>query len=139
MGKFVSIYSYIVVIFKINYVYNMETFANSNNDYVYYEDYPFYKKVNSDGSLVKFTNSDALSQAVKLWLVSKPNDIIRSSSEGVMYNHLGKMMDSDRVDLIKASIIQGLKNDFTPPLTVVDLSVIPDYEKERWEKRVGIK
>jgi hypothetical protein len=110
----------------------METFANSENEYVYYEDYPFYKKVDNNGSLVKFVNSDALTQAVKLWLVSKPNDIIRSSSEGVMYRHLGKMMDKDRVELIKASIIQGLKNDFTPPMTVLDLSVVPDYEKERW-------
>lgn len=114
----------------------METFAsNDNKEYLYY-DFPFYKKTNSNGSMVEYTNSDALAQAVKIWLVSKRNEKIRSLGGGILYPHLGKVMDDDRASLIRDSIINGLKKDFTPPLTVVSVDVIPNYEKEMWE--IGI-
>ena len=54
----------------------METFANNNNNNVLFYDYPFYKKVNKNGSIADMTNSDALAQAVKIWLVSKRNEKI---------------------------------------------------------------
>lgn len=114
----------------------MEAFANSQNNNILYYDFPFYKKIYKNGALIELTNSDALSQAVKIWLVSKRNERIRSLSGGVLYPHLGKVMDDERASLIKNNIVQGLKEDFTPPLTVVEVTVIPDYEKERWE--IGI-
>ena len=114
----------------------METFAsNDNKEYLYY-DFPFYKKTNSNGSMVEYTNSDALSQAFKIWLVSKRNEKIRSLGGGIIYPHLGKTMDNDRADMIRESIISGLKNDFTPSLTVVLCNVIPNYESEMWKIEV---
>lgn len=114
----------------------METFANNNNNNVIFYDYPFYKKVNKNGSIADMTNSDALAQAVKIWLVSKRNEKIRSVGGGIMYQYLGKIMDENRATDIRNRIIQGLTEEFEPPLTPVQVDVIPNYEKERWE--IGI-
>ena len=114
----------------------METFANNNNNNIIFYDYPFYKKVNKNGSIADMTNSDALAQAVKIWLVSKRNEKIRSAGGGIMYQYLGKMMDENRATDIRNRIIQGLSEEFEPPLTPVQVDVIPNYEKERWE--IGI-
>ena len=111
----------------------MKTFASVDNTELMYYDFPFYKKTNSNGSIVELTNSDALSQAIKIWLASKKNEKIRSLGGGVLYQHLGKMMDDDRADNIKNSIINGLKNDFKPTMTPVQVEVVPDYDRERWK------
>lgn len=110
----------------------METFANYNNNNILYYDYPFYKKTNSLGKLIDLSNSDALSQAIKIWMVSKRNEKIRSKGGGILYPYLGKQMDESQIENIKFAITDGLKNDFKPSMKVVSLSVIPDYEKERW-------
>ena len=114
----------------------MEVLASSDNNHIVYYDFPFYKKINKNGSLAVMTNSDALAQAVKIWLVSKRNEKIRSHSGGIMYSYIGKMMDENRASDIKNRIIQGLSEDFNPPLTPVQVDVVPNYEKERWE--IGI-
>ena len=114
----------------------METFASSDNNHVMFYDYPFYKKVNKNGSMIELKNSEALAQAVKIWLVSKRNEKIRSRSGGIMYPYLGKMMDETHATDIRNAIIQGLKEDFTPPLVPVQVDVVPNYDKERWE--IGI-
>ena len=114
----------------------MEAFASNNNENILYFDYPFYKKINRNGSIIELTNSDALSQAVKIWLVSKRNEKIRSRSGGIIYPFLGKTMDDDRAYNIKTNIMRGLKEDFNPPLTPVEVNVVPNYDKERWE--IGI-
>ena len=114
----------------------MEILASSDNNHIVYYDLPFYKKVNKNGSIADMTNSDALAQAVKIWLVSKRNEKICSHSGGIMYPYIGKMMDENRASDIKNRIIQGLNEDFNPPLTPVQIDVVPNYEKERWE--IGI-
>ena len=114
----------------------MEAFASTDNNHILFYDYPFYKKVNKDGSIADMNNSDALAQAVKIWLVSKRNEKIRSRSGGIIYHYLGKMMDESRASDIRNRIIQGLKEEFTPPLVPVQVEVIPNYDKERWE--IGI-
>lgn len=114
----------------------MEAFVSNENNNILYADYPFYKKTNMNGELAQLTNSDALAQAVKIWLVSKRNEKIRSRSGGIIYPYLGKMMDEDKAYDIKSNIIRGLKEDFNPPLTPVEVNVIPNYDKQRWE--IGI-
>ena len=114
----------------------MEVLASSDNNHIVYYDLPFYKKVNKNGSIADMTNSDALAQAVKIWLVSNRNEKIRYNNGGIMYPYIGKMMDENRASDIKNRIIQGLNEDFNPPLTPVQVDVVPNYEKERWE--IGI-
>lgn len=114
----------------------METFANLDNKNVKIYDYPFYKKLNKDGSIADMENSDALAQAVKIWLATKTNEKIRSLGGGIMYQYLGKIMDNEQSDNIKRAIVNGLRYDFNPPLVPVVVDVVPNYDKERWE--IGI-
>ena len=114
----------------------MEAFASINNNNLIYYDYPFYKKINKNGSIADMNNSDALSQAIKIWLVSKRNEKVRSRSGGIIYPYIGKMMDDEQASNIRNRIIQGLEEDFNPPLTPVQVDVVPNYDKERWE--IGI-
>jgi hypothetical protein len=114
----------------------METFVNSSNEHISLYDYPFYKKVGKDGALMEFSNSDALAQAVKIWLASKRNEKIRSRGGGILYQYLGKLMDDKQKDAIQYAITQGLQYDFTPPLVPVLVTVDANYDKERWE--IGI-
>lgn len=114
----------------------METFVSNENKDIVYIDYPFYKKVDRNGSMIELTNSDALAQAVKIWLASKRNEKIRSQSGGLIYPYLGKLMDDNQKDLIRQNIIRGLSEDFKPSLTTIQVDVVPDYEKQRWE--IGI-
>jgi hypothetical protein len=114
----------------------MEVLAGNDNNHVVFYDMPFYKKVKKNGAIDDMTNSDALAQAVKIWLVSKRNEKIRSRSGGILYHYLGKMMDETRASDMKNAIIEGLKYDFNPSLVPVQVDVVPNYEKERWE--IGI-
>jgi len=111
----------------------METFASQENKNVLFYDYPFYKKVDSMGNIIDLKNFDALSQAVKIWLVSKTNEKVRARGGGILYPYLGKIMDSQRADEIRNRIIDGLINEFNPSLTPVKVTVIPNNDKERWE------
>ena len=111
----------------------METFASQENKNVLFYDYPFYKKVDSMGNVIDLKNFDALSQAVKIWLVSKTNEKVRARGGGILYPYLGKIMDSQRADEIRNRIIDGLINEFNPSLTPVKVTVIPNNDKERWE------
>jgi hypothetical protein len=97
-----------------------------------YMDEPFYKKVDSQGNLVHLTNSDALAQALKLWITSGQGEKVRSTSGGILVPHLGKAMDNDRANKIKNSIIKGLASDFSPSITITNLQVIPNYAKNQW-------
>ena len=110
----------------------MKTFATVDNNESQYFDFPFYKKVTNNGALLDLYNSDALSQAVKIWLASKKNEKVRSRGGGIIAQHIGKMMDDERADMIKQAIIRGLKTEFTPSLIPVKVDVIGDYDNERW-------
>lgn len=111
----------------------METFASVDNKNIKVYDYPFYKKLNGNGSISDLENSDALTQAVKVWLVSKTNEKVRSRSGGIIYPYLGKLMDEEQKNKMRMAIVQGLQYDFNPPLVPVQVEVNADYEKERWE------
>lgn len=114
----------------------MEAFVNSDNKNILYFDYSFYKKIKNDGSLYDFENSEALSQAIKMWLASKKNEKIRSVGGGIIYPYLGKIMDFEVASKMQFDIIQGLKYDFSPSLTPVEVTVVPNNDRERWE--IGI-
>lgn len=97
-----------------------------------YIDEPFYKKIDSQGNIVQLKNSDALAQALKLWLTSGKGEKVRSTSGGILIPHLGKAMDDNRANLIKNSIIKGLSTEFIPSITVTSLQVTPNHNKNQW-------
>ena len=101
----------------------MEAFVSNDNKNILYFDYPFYKKLNGNGAIVELTNSEALAQAVKIWLVSKKNERIRSRSGGVIYPYLGKIIVFMRKPIVFSAVITLL----------FILFLIPDKKKDEGE------
>lgn len=99
---------------------------------IVYMDYPIVKETTSRGELKTYENSEALAQAVKIWLVSSQGEKIRTKSGGYLMPFLGKPLDDENARKISQRLIQGLNEDFTPSITVVDIQVIPDTYNMRW-------
>ena len=99
---------------------------------IVYMDYPIVKETTPQGELKTYENSDALAQAVKIWLVSSQGEKIRSKSGGYLMPFIGKPLDEDNARRISQRLIQGLSEDFNPPITVVDINVYPDTAQMRW-------
>jgi len=99
---------------------------------VIYVDEPFIKQVDGQGNIIQLKNSDALAQAFKLWVTSSYGEKVRSNTGGPLVPHLGKAMTTDRANKIKNSILKGLTTDFSPPMTITNINIIPDNNKNRW-------
>lgn len=108
----------------------MDVNQYANNLYL---DYPIYKEVKSNGELKTYKNSDALAQAIKIWLSSSKGEKIRTRSGGVLIPFIGKLLTTENANSMKNAIIFGLQHDFTPPIEVVNIDVYPNVEKQRWE------
>lgn len=108
----------------------MDVNQYANNLYL---DYPMYKEVKGNGELKTYKNSDALAQAIKIWLSSSKGEKIRTRSGGVLIPFIGKLLTTENANSMKNAIIFGLQHDFTPPIEVVNIDVYPNVEKQRWE------
>lgn len=108
----------------------MDVNQYANNLYL---DYPIYKEVKSNGELKTYKNSDALAQAIKIWLSSSKGEKIRTRSGGVLIPFIGKLLTTENANSMKNAIVFGLQHDFTPPIEVVNIDVYPNVEKQRWE------
>lgn len=103
----------------------------SNKENIYL-DFPIIKETKSNGEIKTYSNSDALFQSIKIWLSSQKGEKIRSNTGGVIYPYIGKLLDENNAIKMKNAIREGLKNDFYPPLTIVELEVIPNKETNSW-------
>jgi len=99
---------------------------------ILYTDVPLSKELDSDGSLSTIINSDALAQALKIWLVSGSAEKVRSRSGGWLIPYLAKPLNTETAEIIRKNLYTGITNDFKPSLTIVDLQVAPDVKNKRW-------
>lgn len=107
----------------------MEINGTSN---VVYKDFPICKKLTNNGELKIYEDSEALAQAVKIWLSADKGEKIRNLSGGILSPFLGKMMDDDVAKDMEVTIRDGLTKDFKPNLTIVYLKVTPNYQRNVW-------
>lgn len=103
------------------------------NKAIRFSDYPYYKRLNINGELMTYTNEEALSNAFSIWLTSAQYENLRSLAGGVLYKHIGKIMNQDRANQIKDDIIISAEAEFRPILTFRTLNVIPNYDKAIWK------
>lgn len=98
------------------------------NQATQYFDYFITGQINSKGEIKSVFDSDAIENALLIWLCSKPNEYINNPNYGGwLYLHLCKPMNENRTLLIQHAIIQGLDKDFYPALTITQVDVIPDF------------
>lgn len=91
-----------------------------------YSDFPIIKQTLGTGELKTYKNSDALTQAIKIWLVSGKGEKVRSTTGGVLSPYIGKLLDEDLRRKIKQEIQNALLYEFSPPITIVSLEVQGD-------------
>jgi hypothetical protein len=105
---------------------------NNIDKSILYSDLPLTDATDVNGSLQEPINSEALSQAIKIWLASAKGEKIRSSTGGWLLGLLAKPMTDDVASRIKQNIITGLSTEFNPPIEIVDIQVIPDKKNNKW-------
>lgn len=98
-----------------------------------YLDYPIMKETKNNGELKTYKNSEALSQAIKIWLSSANGEKIRTRTGGILIPYIGKLLTDENANDMKNAIVFGLQNEFNPPIEVVNITVIPNVNKKRWE------
>lgn len=104
----------------------------NNNKQILYIDSPLYKQLTPNGALSEVINSQALMNAFQIWLVSAPREQVRTRTGGYVISQLFKPLNDSNARLLRSSILSGIKNDFTPSLTVDTLNVIPDTTNRQW-------
>ncbi len=96
-------------------------------------DFPMSKTLTKGGELQTYKNNEALEQALKIWLVSGKGEKIRTLGGGILSPYLHKGLNNTTSNEIRKNILKGLESEFLPKMTVVNLDVIPNTQKERWE------
>lgn len=100
---------------------------------VTYLDFPLTKKLTMGGELKTLENSEALSQAIKIWISTQVGEKIRTHEGGILMPYIGKTLDDENAQKIKNVLQYGLESIFQPNLTVVTLEVVPNHSRNLWE------
>ena len=87
----------------------------------------------SNGQILQAWGSDALSNAILMWLISFKGDVIHDPSRGGYFTQwLFKPMIAKNIDKMKMAIRDGLEQDFIPKLQLKALDIVPNYTKRYW-------
>lgn len=98
-----------------------------------YIDFPYDAQIDSKGNMVILENYEAAQNALRLWLYSLRGERIRQPSYGgYVTRWLYKPLNESTRQNIQYAILVGLRDEFTPSITVTELNVTPDYETESW-------
>jgi hypothetical protein len=91
-------------------------------------------ELDAQGKIPYHTGPDALTNAIKMWVASFKGDILDHPSKGgYVTSLLMKPMNQVSVEVLTESILNGLENDFSPPLQILDLQIDPDYKNRTWK------
>ena len=101
-----------------------------SSDDIKFIDFPMYKEVDKlNGLQIKYGN-DSYANALIMFLLCDKKEHLRSTNkyQGILYNYLGKSMTNNLIKQMKVDVYNALSN-FTIPLTIVDLTITPNYEQ----------
>ncbi len=97
-------------------------------------DYPAIKIKDSNRKLKTLLSSEALENAMLIWMTSSQGDYIRAPLKGgYILPYLCKTMTDERGNDIADAIFSGLKDDFEVALFIEEIRVVPDYKNRIWE------
>lgn len=98
-----------------------------------YIDFPFDAQIDSGGNMIILENYEAVKNSLRLWLYSLRGERIRRPTYGgYVTRWLYKPINEDTRQNIQYAILTGLRDEFSPTLTVTELNVTPDFETESW-------
>ncbi|MBD3216594.1 MAG: hypothetical protein GF311_28525 [Candidatus Lokiarchaeota archaeon] len=95
-------------------------------------DYDLNGGTDNQGNIKEVYNSDALGNALKMWLLSSAGDYIGEVSRGgPLVPYLDKPMNDETKQLMTLTITEALTTDF-PEIKIVTFTIDPNYEKKYW-------
>lgn len=96
-------------------------------------DYDISGRVGISGDILQVWEKDALINSLKMWIISRRGDVVREPQRGgYVFDWLLKPMNSVNAEEVEMSIRDGIDQDFTPFLRILNLSVTPINEKRQW-------
>ncbi len=98
-----------------------------------YVDFDLLAQIDTLGGILLWSGADALYNALSEWLTSSMNQYIRQPNlGGILTSIIDKTMSDDRANTIRTRLYQGLQTEFNPEITVVNLTVTPQYEDDTY-------
>ena len=95
-------------------------------------DFSVFGETDNNGSLKQLQTPEAVENAFRSWLVSSRGEIIRQPNRGgYLKQQISKPMTPDRLEVIRAAIMNGLEQDFVPYIEVESLILTPDYSNRK--------
>jgi hypothetical protein len=126
----VFLYAEWVLILITNYLI-MKSLDQAYNQYLY--DSSIRGLDTSTGNYETIYNEDALANAFRIWLLSRPGDNLRNLRGFNLHRYVGKPLSLEMATTIQQDLRQRIEDDFNPILTVVSLEVSPNYEKRQFD------
>jgi len=94
-------------------------------------DFSLFGGLDKNGNIKKLEGKEAITNALKSWLLSKRGDYIRRPNEGgFLYNWLCKPMSDYNTKRILSSLQIGITYTFAPRIIIETLEVIPNYGRK---------
>jgi len=90
--------------------------------------------VDSQGQIKQLWGEDALNNAIKMWIASFKGEILRAPGRaGYITQWLVRPMTESNIDDIEMAIRDGINQDFFPVLSILNITITPNYAGRYWE------
>jgi hypothetical protein len=102
-----------------------------------YQDVDLYGRDNTDGTPITYYSANAIKNALTQWANSKRGDYLMvPGAGGALDNFAFKTLTSENILILKTQLLTALVNQFSPSITVIDISITPDYQNRITEIEV---
>ncbi len=89
--------------------------------------------INSKGQIKQIWGEEALNNSIKMWIASFKGEVLRDPDRaGYITQWLMKSMAEENIDDIEMAVRDGIDQDFYPALTILNLSITPDFTRRVW-------
>jgi len=103
-----------------------------------YLDYSFSGELNFSGTIKEYIGAEAISNAVKAWMMSFQGEVLRRPSlGGVLIPFLIKPMSESMARVMRDKLESGLRTEFVPRVLVKTLNITPDFENDCYDIKIN--
>jgi len=101
------------------------------------QDIDLYGRDNTDGTPITYYSANAIKNALTQWANSRRGDyLMQPGAGGALDNFAFKTLTSENILILKTQLLTALVNQFSPSITVLDITIEPDYQNRITEIEV---
>lgn len=102
-----------------------------------FQDIDMYGDKKANGDLKEYIGSDAIKNALQLWLSSKRGEFLNNPSVGgPLDSFVFKSMNIDNLTTLRFGLWSEIDNNFSPAIELIDIIITPDYNNKVTEIEV---